>query len=142
MSSPLCATATATHTWANEEESWVTLLVGFTKSSERNTLGLVVSDTLVHSAGLLSSGETRQPEGVQYGKMEDCGNYGHHSPWLQGIDSDSVLGKLCGESLDHVGSSSLTGIVKDLGEGVVEALLVVELDRRREQRKCQHLSRT
>lgn len=50
-----------------------------------------------------------------------------HSPWLQGIDSDRVLGKLGRKTLDHVGGCSLAGVVEDLGERVVEALLVVEL---------------
>jgi hypothetical protein len=51
-----------THTWADEEQSGVTLLVGFSESSERDTLGLVALDAFVHAAGLFGSGEAAEKE--------------------------------------------------------------------------------
>lgn len=52
----------ATHTWADQEQSGVTLFVGLSESAKRNTLCLVVSDLLVHDAGLLGSGEAGEWE--------------------------------------------------------------------------------
>lgn len=50
-----------------------------------------------------------------------------HSPWLESVDTDAVLSKLGGKTLDHVGGSSLAGVVEDLRQRVVQSLLVVEL---------------
>ena len=60
-----------THTWADEEQGWVTLFVRFSKSTEWNTLGLVVANALVHSTGLLSSSETEKKGVSQCQSLED-----------------------------------------------------------------------
>ena len=90
---------------AEQEDSRVGLLGRLAEAAQGHARGLVVADLLVHAAGHLSVAVAR----------------------LDGVDTDTVFSPLGSKTLDHVGHSTLRGVVEHLGERVVQALLVVDV---------------
>ena len=88
---------------AEQEDSRVGLLGRLAEAAQGHARGLVVADLLVHNAGLLGVAEAG----------------------LKGVDTDTVLSPLGSKTLDHVGHSTLRGVVEHLGERVIQTLLVV-----------------
>ncbi|KAI3478815.1 hypothetical protein L1887_59219 [Cichorium endivia] len=90
-----------------QQHGGLALLVGLREPAEGDAGGLEVADLGVHARGLLRVAEAR----------------------LENVDADAVLRPLGGEALAQVGDGTLGRVVEDLGERIIEALLVVDLGR-------------